>query len=172
MLVYLAMIDDPRDHSKFEEIYLTHRDFMLGVANAVLHNEHDAEDAVHNAFLSVATNLSKITDIDSPRTRGFLAVITERKAINVYNKRKKNSAGELYEDVVGDYIDPVGDHDIRWAIAKLPPRYREFILLKYFHGFTTKECAEILDINPATASKLDQRAKQRLMEICREEGIL
>lgn len=172
MLVYLAMIDDSQDHSKFEKIYLTHRDFMLGVANTILHNEHDAEDAVHNAFMSVAANMSKIDEVDGSRTRGFLAVITERKAINIYNEKKKNAAGELFEDIVGDYIDPDGEHDMRWAIAKLPPRYREFILLKYFQGFTTKECAELLDISPAAASKLDQRAKQKFMEICREEGIL
>lgn len=172
MLVYLSIIDDPQDHFKFEKIYVLYRDYMLSIANAVLHNEHDAENAVHNAFLSVAKNLSKITDIDSPRTRGFLAVITERKAINLYNERKKHTGDELYEDTITVSPDPLGEHDMKWAIVKLPPRYREIILLKYFQGFTTKECAELLDITPAAASKLDQRAKQRFMEICREEGIL
>ena len=54
----------------------------------------------------------------------------------------------------------------------LPPRYREAILLKYSHGYTTREVASILGISLQAASKLDQRAKARLRELCEKEGLL
>ena len=50
MIIYLQMIDTPEDRSKFEQIYLEYRGLMFHVANEILHNEQDAEDAVHQAF--------------------------------------------------------------------------------------------------------------------------
>lgn len=169
MIAYMAMIEDPKEHSKFEEIYIKYRDFMLTVADSILHNTDDNEDAVHDAFVSVIKNLSKIQEIDSSKTRGFLAVITRRKAINIYNKRIGTIENE-------DHIEDrnqLGDiATLEQAICKLPTRYRDFILLKYYHGFSTKECAKLFGITPVTASKLDQRAKQKFLEICKQESIL
>lgn len=56
MLVYLQIIETQNDREKFEEIYTAYRKLMLYVANEVLKNDQDAEDAVHEAFISVAKN--------------------------------------------------------------------------------------------------------------------
>lgn len=50
MLIYLQMIESEADKSKFEQLYLKYRSLMLRVAMRILHNEQDAEDAVHQAF--------------------------------------------------------------------------------------------------------------------------
>ena len=57
MLVYLAMIDSPEDQLKFERIYEKYRYLMLHVAKQILQNHHDAEDAVHQAFISIIENI-------------------------------------------------------------------------------------------------------------------
>ena len=57
MLIYLMMIDSPEDQSKFEKVYLTYKGPMYHTAYKVLNNE---EDAVHNAFVKIAENISKI----------------------------------------------------------------------------------------------------------------
>ena len=54
MLLYLQTIESPKDKIKFEQIYLKYRRYMFQVASEILQNNQDAEDAVHNAFLSVA----------------------------------------------------------------------------------------------------------------------
>lgn len=54
MMIYLQMIDTPEDRSKFEFLYMEYRGLMFHVANKILHNEQDAEDTVHQAFLKVA----------------------------------------------------------------------------------------------------------------------
>lgn len=64
MLVYLQMIATRSDKEKFEEIYTAYRKLMLYVANEVLKNDRDAEDAVHEAFISVAKNLKKFLTAD------------------------------------------------------------------------------------------------------------
>ena len=62
MLIYLMMIDSPEDQSKFEKVYLTYKGLMYHTAFKVLNNEEDAEDAVHNAFVKIAENISKIVN--------------------------------------------------------------------------------------------------------------
>lgn len=76
------------------------------------------------------------------------------------------------EDKIGKILPDWHEHDLMWCIDQLPSRYRECILLKYSQGYTTKEVAKIMDISFGAASKLDQRAKKRLNELCRREGIL
>lgn len=51
MLVYLQMIETEEDRHKFEIIYRAYRDELFTLANRILNNEHDAEDAVHYGFL-------------------------------------------------------------------------------------------------------------------------
>ena len=60
MLCYLAMIDTPAEREKFEILYEKYKGLMLYVADRLLLCREDAEDAVHQAFLSVIENLHKI----------------------------------------------------------------------------------------------------------------
>ena len=69
MVIYLQMIDTPDDRSKFEQIYLEYRGLMFHVANEILHNEQDAEDAVHQAFVNVAKNMEKIGSPKLPKNQ-------------------------------------------------------------------------------------------------------
>ena len=56
MFIYLQMIEAPEERSKFESIYLLHRNTMYAVAYRILQNAEDAEDAVHYAFLKILEN--------------------------------------------------------------------------------------------------------------------
>lgn len=172
MIIYLQMIDDAPDRVKFEQLYQQYKAFMYRIACQILRNQQDAEDAVHNAFLSIARNIEKIESPTSPETRGYISIIVERKAIDLYRQRKKNITDELFEEDIGILVSFPNDHNLAWCIAKLPPRYRQIIFLKYSHGYSIKEIADILGISHAAASKLDQRAKKKLEKICREEGVL
>ena len=78
----------------------------------------------------------------------------------------------LGEAFSGIEVEATCVHGLAACMAKLTPRYRQIILLKYYHGFSCKEIAKQLDITEANAIKLDQRAKNKLLQICREEGIL
>ena len=53
-MIYLQMIESEDDKVKFEEIYLKYKSPMFYAANKILHNEQDAEDAVHMAFIKIA----------------------------------------------------------------------------------------------------------------------
>lgn len=57
------------------------------------------------------------------------------------------------------------------AIARLPARYREFILLKYADGYTNEELMKLLGLRYSGVRSLDKRAKKKLKEFLKEEGI-
>ena len=59
MMIYLQMIETQEDRSVFERVYHRYRNMMYTVAYDILHNESDAEDAVHAAFVSIAEKKSK-----------------------------------------------------------------------------------------------------------------
>ena len=171
LMLCLSAIESPEDKVKFETLYYKYRGFMLKIAAQILHGEQDAEDAVHNAFLSIAKNMKIVPGPDSPKMRGFIYVVTENKAIDLLRERRRRENEERLEDQPF-CVPPPEEHNLAWCISQLPPRYQEAILLKYSHGYSTREMADILGISFAAASKLDQRAKNRLKELCEKEGLL
>lgn len=172
MVKHFQKTGDPKEDEKFDLVYNHYKGFVFDIANKILHNYYDAEDAMQEAFLKILLNIKKIDDPLSDRTRGYVAVIAERKAIDLYRSRKWFVSWESIENKVGlSYPPPADDDDIARCLSKLPPRYRHVLLLKYHYGFTINEIADIFNIKPATASKLDQRAKAKLEELCRKEGI-
>ena len=172
MMLYLQMIDAPEDRSKFEQLYLEYRGLMFHVAYKILGNEQDAEDTVHQAFLKIAETIEKIGAPDCPKTRGYVVTIVENKAIDLYRRRQRRQVVALRDDLPGVPAVYEGENALTACILKLPARYREVILLRYFHGYRVKEVAAILGLSFAAASKLDQRAKNRLKDLYEKEGQL
>lgn len=172
MIIYLQMLETPEEQSKFEQIYLEYRGLMFHVAYGILHNEQDAEDAVHQAFVKIAENIKKLDDSIGPKTHSYVVTIVEHKAIDQYRKIQKQKTVELIDDIQGIYADYEGDNDLTRCILKLPARYREMILLRYHHGYSVREIAKMLGMSLPAAIKLDQRAKIKLKKLCEEVGIL
>lgn len=170
MLIYLQMLETPEERSKFESLYLRYRGLMHYVAMELLHNRQDAEDAVHQAFLSVLQHLQKISDIDCPETRSYLVIITERKAIDLLRERQHLTDEALDEGRLGVHIPLPGDNGLADALAKLPPRYREILLLRFDCGYSTRELADMLDMDRATVQKLIWRAREALKKTYGEGG--
>lgn len=171
MLIYLQVIDAPEDRDQFITLYETYRGLMFYVANQILQNEQDAEDAVHDAFLSVAEHIKKFSRLERHKTKAFLVTIVENKAIDLYRKKTHRKEEILWEETTGLAPAYEPEDGLTRCILKLPARYREFLRLKHELGYSTKEVAELMGIS-WPARKLEQRARDRLEELCREEGIL
>ena len=172
MIIYLQMLETPEEKSKFEQLYLEYKGLMFHVAYEILHNEQDAEDAVHQAFVKIAENIKKIDDPICPKTHSYVVTKVENKAIYKYRKQQKHQTVELIEEIQGTNAHYEGDNDLTKCILKLPARYREMILLRYHHGYTVREIAKMLGLSLPAAIKLDQRAKNKLKKLCEEAGIL
>ena len=171
MLVFLQMIESQEDKHKFEIIYEKYRDILFAISNNILHNDQDAEDVVHHAFLKLAENISKIGDPDCPKTRGYIVTIVENRAIDVYRAKQNHPTLPYLDETVGITVEYAGTNTLGACIAKLPTRQRSIIVLKYHHGYDLKTIARMLGITYANALKIEYRAKEKLKILCEEAGI-
>jgi len=171
MLIYLQMIDSAANRSKFEIMYLEYRDTVYNIAYDILKNVHDAEDAVHYAFLKIAENIHKIDDPKCPKARCYLVTIVENKAIDIYRAKRTHPMLPYTDEAIGIQVEYQGSDELVGCILKLPTRQRQIIILKYCHGYELKDIAKILGISYANALKVEQRAKAKLKKICEEAGI-
>lgn len=169
MMIYMSMIDASDDRSKFEQVYQTYKDMMFHAANRILHNPHDAEDAVHQAFLSILKHLNKISLSERQKTQAFVVIIVERKAIDMLRARIRSDETIFLEEISG--IPAPEKLGLEEAIALLPEHYRNILTMKYVIGFTTTELADMMGLTVSGVSKQLFRAKEALKEILRKDGI-
>ena len=162
MLLYLQTLETPDDKARFEQLYRTYCGLMIAVAMRIVGNYLDAEDAVHQAFLAILKNMDKVSDVDCLKTKSYVVIITENKAIDLLRARKKALPRDFEEEPLGVTIPPPGEDDLAAALAKLPARYREILLLHYHHGYGRKELAQMLELSYAAVQQLLWRAKDAL----------
>ena len=96
---------------------------MIRVARRILHNSPDAEDVVQDAFLYVADHLEKINQFDRQKTRSYLAIITEHKAIDLLRSRHPEDSldeQQLEHSLMADAKWEEGE-DLSKAILELSP---------------------------------------------------
>lgn len=175
MLIYLSMIESDEDRSKFEIIYREYRDLMLYIANQILGDTKDSEDVVHQSFVKLIDVLGKIEEPKCHKTRALVVTIVERTAIDLYRRRRRENTVSLNEEFVNvpdvSQIEAAVDRaDLAAAIASLPTRYREVLLLRYDSGFSSREISKLLSISEANVRKTIQRAKEKLGRILEKGG--
>ncbi len=171
MIIYLQMIESPADQSKFETMYLEYKDMMYNIAYKILQNVHDAEDVVHQAFVTIAENILKIDDPMCPKTRGYIVTIVESRAIDIYRRKKAHPTVPYSDEVIDISVEYDGENELAGCILKLPARQRHILILKYSHGYELKEIAKMLGMTYTNALKLEQRAKAKLKALCEEAEI-
>lgn len=167
MLMYLSMIESPGGKTKFETLYYKYRDIMFYAAHKILLDSYDAEDAVHEAFLKIVEIIDKIENIESSQTRALVVIITEHKAIDLYRKKRREKVIPFEEEYMGGqyHVEVERAADVQiiiQAVERLPEKYREVLLLKYSHGYSMDEIAQILSMSKENVKKTIQRARKKL----------
>lgn len=164
---------DRRDErTRFEEIYYQYRNLMFYVANQILENEQDAEDAVQDAFLKLVQLGEELPEPGSSQAKSLVCIVTKHKAIDLYRRRRRQAEEPLdSEETVSQQDDieaMIENHVFQDNMGRLPARYRELLLLKYDNGFSEREIAGLLSMTAANVHKTVQRARAKLAAIFRE----
>ena len=167
MIAFLDLIDDYNDKERFKELYNTYRGLMAHIASTKTNSHEDIEDILQDAFFYIAKNFNKVGNIDSPKTKYFVSVITEGFAISKYRKEKKHINTLSTEDVIEVDI-PYNDFDIyskvdlNLVIDTLSDEYRNLIYLTYIFGYKSKEIAGIYGLTDSNVRKKIQFAKAEI----------
>ncbi len=181
MLAIGALLETDAEKDRFEQLYLSYRQVMYYAANSILKDSAMAEDAVQQAFMRVLNHMDKIGEVNCPQTRSFMVIIVRNVAINLYNSRKKQlalSLDELAEWTPDEAASPSdeleakeGTMHLAQLMARLPEGYRSVLLLKYDNGYSTSEIASMLGLTEENVKKRLQRARKKLQEILKREGV-
>lgn len=171
MLVYLQNIPDKRDKRKFRKLYDKYSRLMYSVAYNILHNGSDAEDAVHEAFVAISKNFSKISSLDANKMRSCIVIIVRNKAIDIYNANRRRSTLLLDEAYMGAAASDVDISPLAEAMLRLPEKYRSVIMLKYDNGFKSKEIAQMLGMSDGMVRQTLMKARELLRAELEKEGV-
>jgi RNA polymerase sigma-70 factor (ECF subfamily) len=153
---------------------------MLNVARGFLHSEHDAADAVQDAFLSAFKALGSFEGNASLGTWLHRIVVnTCLMKIRSKSRQRTCSIEELLPifDETGHHVEPVAPWSengyermasdetkaqVRKCINYLPEDYRTVLVLRDIEEFGTEQTAAILGLNPGAVKTRLHRARQAL----------
>lgn len=173
--IYLALIDDERDKIKFREIYEEYRKQMWYAANEILHDRFLAEDAVHDAFLGIAKNFSKISTFEPKVIRAYVITSAKNSALMIARKKKSDNTIDIEQlngirDIMADdEINRIETLDLAVSVInQLPALYREVMYLRFVLELTDKEIALQLGRNQNTVSQQISRGRKMFIKILSE----
>ena len=183
LMFYAAVIDDAEDMKRFEKIYYTYRKQMLFAANRILHDSHEAEDAVQNALLGIARNIHSLPNDDARVVRAYTLTAAKNAALNMLpEKQRRDEMLDINDTEISDmigcesafaYIEQSEDRElIAHAIDRLPDIYKDVLLLHCVCGLKIGQTADVLGRKKTTVDKQISRARKLLVRFCAEEGMV
>ena len=166
------MLDTPEEKIRFEQIYLKYRGLMYHVADSILHDRQEAEDAVHNAFLRVIKKFSKFQNTPAKDLAPQIVVIARNEAISLLRKRKDTDPLEDWGGFA-ETAEEVSDyHALVDTFTRLPQTYRAAMEMKLLLGYSDGEIAAKLGLSKKAVSVRISRGRQLLRDIVEREGFL
>lgn len=178
LLFCLSLIDTEEKRSRFGEIYLAYRQDMFRLANSILNNEHDAEDAVEDVFIKIAIkHVDFITDITSETDlRNYLLKSTKHTVYNICDLHANRNVSldvlmeagasmpELTDDSFLEYVLSKMDYEkVLRIMNRLDEKYRYVLYEHFVLGRTLPAIASDTNQNLTTVKKQLQRGKKLII---------
>jgi RNA polymerase sigma-70 factor, ECF subfamily len=152
---------------KIEAAVREHAQLVFKICYAVVRNHHDAEDATQDVFLRVWRNASRLNEIED--LRSWIARIAWNVAIDRKRKPVEQQIDEHFEVSQGaraeqDVISGQMLVLLERAIARLPRKEREALILASTEEMSMAEIGKVLGASEATVRGRVFRARQQLRE--------
>ena len=147
----------------FEELYLNLYPGFFRLAQSILRNTVDAEDAVQQ---SAEKAWKAWENIKAVQAKAYLTRILINECRNIQRHRMRVTPRA---DLAGKEPEKA-DNDLFRAISGLPEKYRLPLLLRFMEGYSEKETAETLKISVAALKSRVFRARNQLKDMIIEES--
>jgi RNA polymerase sigma-70 factor (ECF subfamily) len=159
------------------QLYKTFYKKMYNSCFRILRDKYEAEDAMQESFIKAFTNLDKYDSQIS--LEAWILRIAINTAIDKLRKMKLDFI-TLNEIVLSNTIDNHNEDEdereliaekaeqIKAAIEQLPNMARLVVTLYLIEGYDHEEIAEILKIQPGNVRIQYMRAKQKVVEIIKQ----
>ena len=164
---FLAALESEDDKRRFVAVYEQYHEKMEMIALHILGSQHDAEDAVQNAFLQMIRNIKKIYEIPCEELPFWIISIVKNEALMILRKKRnvvpledwdrfERSAGGGYTELVE-------------LFRQLPETYRAVLEMKLLIGYTDREIAQKLGLSETAVSSRASRGRALLRKLIEKE---
>jgi RNA polymerase sigma-70 factor, ECF subfamily len=155
----------PGDEADFERLYQASYGKILGTLTAVLGDRSAAEDCAQDAFERAYRKWSTWQPI-AP-AEAWVHRIAINVAVSYQRKMRLREVGQVIRRIgrpglAPDPQEQVERRDLVDTLAKLTPKQAAAMVLRHYHGYTSRAIAEALGIPERTVASRLAVAKERL----------
>jgi RNA polymerase sigma-70 factor (ECF subfamily) len=156
--------------SQFEDAIWPHLRAAYSFARWMMRNDHDAEDVVQDSFIRAFSAMDR-TEVVDPKS--WLLRIVRNTALTHLSRNRPMKPIPLEDaPVVRDpapdpergYSEAARRDQIRAAIDRLPPEFRETLILRDIEDLSYKEIAAVLGVPIGTVMSRLARARNILLK--------
>lgn len=168
------------DQAGFSTLYDQFAPVIYRLCYGLLGNHQDAEDVLQEAFVYAFKNLKRF-DARRASFKTWLYTIAISRCRNLYRRRRFSlvDLGHLFNlDLPGTksetpeaaLTERTMQEIVEEAVLSLSPHLREAVILRYGHGLTYREIAEVMGCPQKTAESRVRLAHERLRGVLQTTG--
>lgn len=170
------------EHERYAELINRYRGKLFAYLYCLVGQKDETEDLLQIVFIKVYKNLARFDQ--SRKFSSWIYRIAHNEAVN-HIKRKYLKKFVSWEDIVTtkdqlelsstednaseEWIKNERVKEVHDIVDKLPVKYKQVLILRYFSGKSYKEMAEIIGKPVNTVGTLINRAKEKLHEEIKNE---
>lgn len=163
------------DETGLDELMKKYGDPLTLYINGYLHDVHEAEDLMIEAFSYLFTKKPRIRDggfkaylYKTARHMALRHKSRRRIIFSLDNLTREAEAQTLVEEVVRT---KERNQILHLCMDELNPDYREALYLTYFEGMSYQQAAEVMGKSVKQITNMVYRGKERLRGLLKREGI-
>ncbi len=151
------------DHAEFRDYVAARSAMLFRMAYLLTGHRADAEDLVQVALAKTYVAWHRIQDRRA--VDGYVRRAMVNTHISWWRRRRLEEypTDHIPEQAVDDHSGDSDVHDALWrALARLPPRMRAAIALRFYEDMSEAEIAEVLGVSVGTVKSTISRAVAKL----------
>jgi len=167
-------------HESLDLLYQQYHPMILRVAQGIMGNRQDAEDAVQETYIRVLTRIDQLQDESS--LLWWIRSLTVNVCRDMLRKRKRRHT-ESYEELCATGRTAIGKEalllsqdeelimrefleDLQRKIGSLKKKYQKLIVLRYIDGLSYRKIAQIVGCSESLVKSRLHQARKSLRRIC------
>jgi RNA polymerase sigma-70 factor (ECF subfamily) len=163
--------DDARDRARVEELFRQHERGLGTFLVQIIASRPLAEDLLQETFLAALAARARLDAVRDPRA--WLYGIARNQALGALRRSRRERAA--YERLARQHDASAPDPAAALAVRDLLERHlsaedRTLLVLRYLHGFSAEELAQMSGRSPEALRQRLSRARRALVKATDEPG--